>query len=286
MRAENIELRKAMEALQGIEAWGRDVEQLEMVGGTRLAARCVAAMPGLRWPSLPRTHKFPASALLQFQHEDGSCTAFFLPLPACFIPPLHAPAVVKRYREVDRAGMQYWVLNPCPCQRVSIVRFATLDAPALPATMQVRVWSVVEGYATAAARIQAALDDDMPYHLAEARDQLEEARREHDALQQAVEGKVGWGWRGSAVEGSGQRVQQRGQQMHKPGIDTWSFAWARVPENPSSCGPMPCRLSSLPHTTSAPHSCWQRRKSSRQGTALRTRRCGRQRPRWGAFVRR
>lgn len=98
--------------------------------------------------------------------------------------------------------------------------------------MQVRVWSVVEGYATAAARIQAALDDDMPHHLAEARDQLEEARREHDALQQAVEGKVGWGWRGSAVEGSGQRVQQRGQQMHKPGIDTWSFAWARVPEKP------------------------------------------------------
>lgn len=51
MRAENIELRKAMEALQGIEAWGRDVEQLEMVGGTRLAARCVAAWTAVAFSS-------------------------------------------------------------------------------------------------------------------------------------------------------------------------------------------------------------------------------------------
>ncbi|KAL4422537.1 hypothetical protein ABPG75_008734 [Micractinium tetrahymenae] len=84
MRAENAELRKAMAALEGIEGWSREVEQLEMV----------------------------------------------------------------------------------------------------------RVWGMVEEYATAAARIQAALDGDVPRHLAEAQAQLEEARREHDALQQAVEGKA------------------------------------------------------------------------------------------------
>ncbi|KAL4424708.1 hypothetical protein ABPG77_000051 [Micractinium sp. CCAP 211/92] len=84
MRAENAELRKAMAALEGIEGWNREVEQLEMV----------------------------------------------------------------------------------------------------------RVWSMVEGYAAATARIQAAVVADVPRHLAEAQAQLEEARREHDALQQAVEGKT------------------------------------------------------------------------------------------------
>lgn len=57
---------------------------------------------------------------------------------------------------------------------------------------------MVEGYAAATARIQAAVVADVPRHLAEAQAQLEEARREHDALQQAVEGKVGgWGWVGA-----------------------------------------------------------------------------------------
>lgn len=76
------------------------------------------------------------------------------------------------------------VLRPCPHPALG----------PLPAAPQVRVWSTVESYAAAAARIQEALDADVPQHLAEARAQLEEARREHDALQQAVEGKVGGQW--------------------------------------------------------------------------------------------
>lgn len=71
----------------------------------------------------------------------------------------------------------------------------TLQPVMLSPPPQVLTWAVVEEHSAGAQRLVAALEGEVPQRLADTAGRLEELQREHAALQEAVDSKVGvWHW--------------------------------------------------------------------------------------------